>query len=198
MSTKNRISAHFEDHISAAQLTHTVLATEIERAIETCVNTYNQAGKILACGNGGSAADAQHLVAELVGRFERDRRPLAGVALTTDTSILTAVGNDYGFDQVFARQVTALGQPGDTLFAISTSGHSPNVRLAIDAAHAKGMHVIAMTGKGGGTMVNMLKPNDVNLCIPHDRTMRIQEMHLMMLHLICDGIDAHILGTTPT
>jgi D-sedoheptulose 7-phosphate isomerase len=194
MSATNRIAAHFEDHIEVARRTHHVLASEIERAIETCVNTFNHHGKILACGNGGSAADAQHLVAELVGRFERDRTPLAGVALTTDTSILTAVGNDYGFDHIFSRQVTALGQPGDTLFAISTSGHSPNVRLAIEAAHAKGMLVIALTGKGGGAITGMLKTNDVNLCIPHDRTMRIQEMHLMMLHLICDGIDAHILG----
>jgi D-sedoheptulose 7-phosphate isomerase len=194
MSATNRIAAHFEDHIEVARRTHHALASEIERAIETCVNTFNHHGKILACGNGGSAADAQHLVAELVGRFERDRTPLAGVALTTDTSILTAVGNDYGFDHIFSRQVTALGQPGDTLFAISTSGHSPNVRLAIEAAHAKGMLVIALTGKGGGAITGMLKTNDVNLCIPHDRTMRIQEMHLMMLHLICDGIDAHILG----
>lgn len=194
MSVTNRISAHFEDHIEVARRTHIALASEIERAIETCVSTFKHHGKILACGNGGSAADAQHLVAELVGRFERDRMPLAGVALTTDTSILTAVGNDYGFDQVFSRQVAALGQPGDTLFAISTSGHSPNVRLAIEAAHAKGMHIIALTGKGGGAISSMLKTDDVHLCIPHDRTMRIQEMHLMMLHLICDGIDAHILG----
>lgn len=194
MRLTNRISAHFEDHIEVARRTHIALASEIERAIEVCVNTFKHHGKILACGNGGSAADAQHLVAELVGRFERDRMPLAGVALTTDTSILTAVGNDYGFDQVFSRQVAALGQPGDTLFAISTSGHSPNVRLAIEAAQAKGMRVIAMTGKGGGAISGMLKTDDVHLCIPHDRTMRIQEMHLMMLHLICDGIDAHILG----
>ena len=194
MSVTNRISAHFEDHIEVARRTHIALASEIERAIETCVSTFKHHGKILACGNGGSAADAQHLVAELVGRFERDRMPLAGVALTTDTSILTAVGNDYGFDQVFSRQVAALGQPGDTLFAISTSGHSPNVRLAIEAAQAKGMRIIALTGKGGGAISGMLKTDDVHLCIPHDRTMRIQEMHLMMLHLICDGIDAHILG----
>jgi D-sedoheptulose 7-phosphate isomerase len=194
MSVTNRISAHFEDHIEVARRTHIALASEIERAIEACVSTFKHHGKILACGNGGSAADAQHLVAELVGRFERDRMPLAGVALTTDTSILTAVGNDYGFDQVFSRQVAALGQPGDTLFAISTSGHSPNVRLAIEAAHAKGMRIIALTGKGGGAISGMLKTDDVHLCIPHDRTMRIQEMHLMMLHLICDGIDAHILG----
>lgn len=196
MNATNRIAAHFEDHIEVARRTHAILATEIERAIEACVNTINQRGKILACGNGGSAADAQHLVAELVGRFERDRIPLAGIALTTDTSILTAVGNDYGFDQVFSRQVTALGQTGDTLFAISTSGHSPNVRLAIEAAHAKGMTIIALTGKGGGAIAGMLKQKDVHLCIPHDRTMRIQEMHLMMLHLICDGIDDHILGNT--
>lgn len=190
----SRIAAHFNDHIQVAQQTHTALATEIERAIQACVHTIDQGGKILACGNGGSAADAQHLIAELVGRFERDRTPIAGVALTTDTSILTAVGNDYGFDQVFSRQVDALGQAQDTLFAISTSGQSPNVKGAIESAHRQGMVVIALTGKGGGAIASMLKPQDINLCIPHSRTMRIQEMHLMMLHLICDGIDAHLLG----
>src|SRR5690606_32512662 len=129
--------------------------------------------RILACGNGGSAADAQHFVAELVGRFERDRLPLAGIALNTDTSILTAVGNDYGFDSIFERQVSALGQPGDILVAISTSGNSPNVVKAIEAAHDREMSVIALSGKGGGLINDILLPTDIHLCVPHDRTMRI-------------------------
>ena len=128
------------------------------------------------------------------GRFERERLPLAGVALNTDTSILTAVGNDYGFDQVFARQIMALGQPGDVLVAISTSGNSTNVQLAIEAAHARDMKVIALTGKGGGTVGNLLLPDDIHLCVPHDRTMRIQEVHILLLHLLCDGIDTLLLG----
>src|SRR5690606_22436831 len=143
--------------------------------------------KILACGNGGSAADAQHLVAELVGRFERERLPLAAVALNTDTAILTAVSNDYGYHDVFARQVNALGQPGDVLVAISTSGNSASVVRAVQAAQARDMIVIALTGKGGGQMAGMLGPQDFNLCVPHERTMRIQEVHGLLVHMLCDG-----------
>jgi len=129
-----------------------------------------------------------------VGRFERDRLPLAGVALNTDTSILTAVGNDYGFDQIFSRQILALGQPGDILVAISTSGNSTNVQLAIQAAHDRDMQVIALTGRGGGAIGEMLRPDDIHLCVPHERTMRIQEVHILLLHILCDGIDALLLG----
>src|SRR5690606_6013089 len=121
-----------------------------------------------ACGNGGSAADAQHFIAELVGRFERDRLPLAGIALNTDTSILTAVGNDYGYDDIFSRQVSALGQPGDILVAISTSGNSPNVLQSIQAAHEREMSVIALSGKGGGHLNDLLLETDLHLCVPHD------------------------------
>src|SRR5690606_1985045 len=153
-------------------------------------------GKILACGNGGSAADAQHFIAELVGRFERDRLPLAGVALNTDTSIMTAVGNDYGFDAIFERQVLALGHAGDVLVAISTSGNSPNVMRSIEAAHDRDMSVIALTGKGGGSIAELLGDTDIHLCVPHDRTMRIQEVHIVLLHALCDGIDALLLGDT--
>mgnify|MGYP001401632000 FL=1 len=151
-------------------------------------------GKILACGNGGSAADAQHFAAELVGRFERDRLPLAAIALNTDSSILTAVGNDFGYDRVFSQQVNALGQPGDVLVAISTSGNSANVIEAIEAAHSREMRVIALTGKGGGRIGQMLTEDDVHLCVPHDRTLRIQEVHILLLHAMCDGIDAQLLG----
>ena len=151
-------------------------------------------GKILACGNGGSAADAQHFIAELVGRFERERLPLAGIALNVDTSIMTAVGNDYGFDEIFERQVNALGQAGDVLVCISTSGNSANVLRAVGAAHERDMHIVALSGKDGGVLGELMTSNDVHLCVPHDRTMRIQEVHILLLHALCDGIDALLLG----
>ena len=194
MDLAAKLTAHFEDHIAATERSMQSLSAPLLRAIDLCFGCVTNNAKMLACGNGGSAADAQHFIAELVGRFERDRLPLAGVALNTDTSILTAVGNDYGFDQVFARQITALGQPGDVLVAISTSGNSANVQLAIKAAHAREMKVIALTGKGGGIISNLLLPSDIHLCVPHERTMRIQEIHILLLHLLCDGIDTLLLG----
>ncbi len=194
MDLAAKLTAHFEDNIAATQRSMQTLNAPMLGAIDLCFGTVTNNAKILACGNGGSAADAQHFIAELVGRFERDRLPLAGVALNTDTSILTAVGNDYGFDQIFSRQIMALGQPGDILVAISTSGNSTNVQLAIQAAHERDMHVIALTGKGGGTIGDMLLPDDIHLCVPHDRTMRIQEVHILLLHILCDGIDALLLG----
>jgi D-sedoheptulose 7-phosphate isomerase len=133
-------------------------------------------------------------VAELIGRFERERLPLAGLALTTDTAILTAVGNDYGFDEIFERQVNALGQPGDVLLCISTSGNSANVLRAVGAAHEREMQIIALSGKGGGVLGELMTANDVHLCVPHERTMRIQEVHILLLHALCDGIDALLLG----
>ena len=196
MDFAQRLTAHFEDNISATRRSLDSLQAPLLQAIDLCFSTVSNNGKILACGNGGSAADAQHFIAELVGRFERERLPLAGIALNTDTSILTAVGNDYGYDQVFARQVSALGQPGDVLVAISTSGNSANVQLSIQAAHEREMRVIALTGKGGGAINEMLGDQDVHLCVPHDRTMRIQEVHILLLHVLCDGIDALLLGDT--
>jgi D-sedoheptulose 7-phosphate isomerase len=194
MDLAAKLTAHFEDNMAATARSMQTLSSPLLRAIDLCFGCVTNNAKMLACGNGGSAADAQHFIAELVGRFERDRLPLAGVALNTDTSILTAVGNDYGFDQVFARQIMALGQPGDVLVAISTSGNSTNVQLAIEAAHAREMKVIALTGKGGGTIGNLLLPSDIHLCVPHERTMRIQEVHILLLHLLCDGIDTLLLG----
>lgn len=194
MDFAQRLTAHFEDNMSATRRSLENLQEPLLQAIDLCFSTVSNNGKILACGNGGSAADAQHFIAELVGRFERERLPLAGIALNTDTSILTAVGNDYGYDQVFARQVSALGQPGDVLVAISTSGNSANVQLSIQAAHEREMRVIALTGKGGGMMKNMLGDHDIHLCVPHERTMRIQEIHILLLHVLCDGIDALLLG----
>lgn len=194
MDLSAKIAAHFEDNIAATRDSLQRLRAPIASAIELCFGTVTNNAKILACGNGGSAADAQHFIAELVGRFERDRLPLAGVALNTDTSILTAVGNDYGFDQIFSRQVSAIGQPGDVLVALSTSGNSANVQWAITAAHEREMRVIALTGKGGGAIGDMLLEDDIHLCVPHARTMRIQEVHILLLHVLCDGIDALLLG----
>ena len=141
-----------------------------------------------------SAADAQHFAAELVGRFERERPELPAIALTTDTSLLTAVANDYSFEHVFAKQVRALGAKGDVLLAISTSGNSPNVVAAVAAAHEREMRIVALTGKGGGTIGEMLAPEDVHLCVPHARTMRIQEVHILTIHCLCDVVDATLLG----
>ena len=189
-----RISAHFRDAITLFEQCQDSLAAPTAAAVDALVFALSNNGKILACGNGGSAADAQHFAAELVGRFERERLPLAAIALNTDSSILTAVGNDFGYERVFSQQVNALGQPGDVLVAISTSGNSANVIAAIEAAHARELRVIALTGKGGGRIGQMLTEDDVHLCVPHDRTLRIQEVHILLLHAMCDGVDAQLLG----
>ncbi|HWK62644.1 MAG TPA: phosphoheptose isomerase [Eoetvoesiella sp.] len=196
MDMTSRMSSHFDDAIDTFKTSSLALSAPLSAAVDLLFGALANNNKILSCGNGGSAADAQHFIAELVGRFERDRLPLAGIALNTDTSILTAVGNDYGFDNVFERQVTALGQPGDVLVAISTSGNSSNVLRAIEAAHDREMLVIALTGKGGGKINELLFETDIHLCVPHDRTMRIQEVHILLLHALCDGIDALLLGDT--
>lgn len=190
------MTTHFDDSVDALKASSRELAEPLTAAVELLFATLANNGKILACGNGGSAADAQHFIAELVGRFERDRLPLAGIALNTDTSILTAVGNDYGYDAIFERQISALGQTGDILVAISTSGNSANVIRAINVAHERDMVVIALTGKGGGEITKVLADTDIHLCVPHDRTMRIQEVHIVLLHAMCDGIDALLLGDT--
>ena len=189
-----RITKQFDDSISAKQRAVEELAGPISTAIEVMVNALTNGSKILACGNGGSAADCQHFAAELVGRFERERPGLAAIALTTDSSALTAIGNDYSYDEVFSKQVAAIGQSGDILLAISTSGNSRNVIRAIEMAKERDMHVIALTGKGGGKMTGLLDENDVHICVPADRTARIQEVHLLSIHCICDGIDVMLLG----
>lgn len=194
MDMTARISSHFDDAIDAMKASSLELAGSTSIAVDLLFGALANNSRILACGNGGSAADAQHFIAELVGRFERDRLPLAGIALNTDTSILTAVGNDYGYDSIFERQINALGQPGDVLVAISTSGNSSNILRSIEAAHDREMSVIALTGKGGGKITELLLETDIHLCVPHDRTMRIQEVHILLLHALCDGIDALLLG----
>jgi len=191
---EKRIREHFAESARLKLDASETLAPHIARASRVMTDCLLSDGKILACGNGGSAADAQHFAAELVGRFERERPELPAVALTTDTSLLTAIANDYSFEQVFAKQVRALGSRGDVLLAISTSGSSGNVIAAIEAAHSRDMHVVAMTGKGGGRMNELLAPTDVHLCVPHGRTARIQEVHLLMIHCMCDAIDATLLG----
>ena len=194
MSLIARISDHFEESAKLKLACAEKLAGPIADAVERMVGALAADRKILACGNGGSAGDAQHFAAELIGRFERERPELAAIALTTDSSILTAVANDYRFEEVFAKQVRGLGQAGDVLVAISTSGNSANVITAIQAAQERDMVVVALTGKGGGRIASMLRGNDVHLCVPHDRTARIQEVHLLMIHCLCDGIDSALLG----
>lgn len=194
MMTEQIILDHFRESAELKQRAAAVLARPINEGVELMFNALSNGNKILACGNGGSAGDAQHFAAELVGRFERERLPLAGIALTTDSSILTAVGNDYGFRDVFAKQVQAFGQPGDVLLAISTSGNSANVIAAMEAALERDMRIVALTGKGGGNMGAMLTDADVHICVPHDRTARIQEVHLLTIHCLCDGIDVALFG----
>ena len=194
MDLISRISQQFSDSAHTKLEAIELLAAPIAGAVEVMVGSLVGNGKILACGNGGSAADAQHFAAELVGRFEMERQGLAAIALTTDSSILTAVSNDYGFKAIFERQVRALGQPGDVLLAISTSGNSPNVIEAIQAAQDNDLRVVALTGKGGGQIGEMLRDSDIHLCVPSDRTARIQEVHLLTLHCLCDGIDCLLLG----
>lgn len=161
---------------------------------QAMVNCLMNDGKILVCGNGGSAADAQHFSAELLNRFEMERPGLACVALTTDSSVLTSIANDYDYNLIFSKQVRALGMPGDVLLAISTSGNSTNVVEAISAAHERDMRVVALTGRDGGKMGAMLQEGDIHICVNTKSTARIQEVHLLTLHCICDGIDHLLLG----
>jgi len=197
---EQRIQQHFIDSADLKYQAAPLLSKPIADAVQAMVTCVTGGGKVLPCGNGGSAADAQHFAAEFVGRFERERPELAAIALTTDTSIITAIANDYDFNVIFSRQVRALGQPGDVLLAISTSGSSANVLKAIEAAHEREMVVIGLTGRGGGKMVSALRDTDVHICVPHDRTARVQEVHLLTLHCLCDAVDILLLGDqeTPT
>ena len=197
MELIQRTRGQFEDSAHTKLQAVAAMAAPVEAAIRLMVEALQGGHKILSCGNGGSAADAQHFAAELVNRFERERPPLAAIALTTDTSTLTSIGNDYRFEDIFSKQVLALGRPGDVLLAISTSGNSPNVQEAIRAAHQRNVRVVALTGKGGGAIADLLRDSDVHLCVPASRTARIQEVHLLVIHCLCDGIDAVLLGENP-
>ena len=184
-----RIEKHFADSIEAKQAAKAVMPALVQVAAGKMVECLQAGGKILTCGNGGSAGDAQHFSSELLNRYERDRPPLAAVALTTDSSTLTSIANDFSYEEVFSKQVFALGNAGDILLAVSTSGNSPNVVAAIHEAHKKGMTVIAMTGKDGGAMASLYQPSDVELRVPSQVTARIQEVHLVLIHALCDFID---------
>jgi D-sedoheptulose 7-phosphate isomerase len=194
MDLISRINQHFTDSAHLKLQAMEALSDPLARAAERMVACLVGERKILACGNGGSAADAQHFAAELLNRFEIERPPLAAMALTTDTSTLTSIANDYDFNDVFSKQVRGLGQAGDLLLAISTSGNSANVMEAMNAAHDRQMGVIALTGKNGGKMAGLLREGDVHICVPADRTARIQEVHLLCLHCLCDAIDCLLLG----
>jgi D-sedoheptulose 7-phosphate isomerase len=191
---EQRIQQQFFDSADLKNACAEVLAKPIANAVAAVVGCITAGGKVLVCGNGGSASDAQHFAAEFVGRFERERPGLAAIALTTDTSIITAIGNDYDFTSIYSKQVQALGQPGDVLVAITTSGNSANVLAAVEAARAKEMTVIALTGRQGGRLATMLSETDVHICVPHERTARIQEVHILALHCICDAVDLQLLG----
>jgi D-sedoheptulose 7-phosphate isomerase len=194
MDLIGRINQHFTDSAQLKLRAVAQLAEPLARASERMAQCLMNEGKVLACGNGGSAADAQHFSAELLNRFEMERPPLAAIALSTDTSTLTSIANDYHYNEVFSKQVRALGRSGDLLLAISTSGNSPNVIEAIHAAHDRQMDVIALTGKQGGKMAGLLGRDDVHICVPADRTARIQEVQLLCLHCLCDSIDCLLLG----
>lgn len=194
MDLIDRVTGHFLDSIAAKQQAMDILPATVAAAAERMVACFMNEGKVLACGNGGSAADAQHFAAEMVGRFEKERPGLAAISMAADSSALTAIGNDYDFDMVFSKQVRALGHPNDLLLAISTSGNSANVIEAIYAAHERGMGVIALTGKDGGKIAELLAPEDILLNVPVQRTARIQEVHILLIHALCDAIDYMLLG----
>lgn len=190
MNAEERVNEHFSATIETQRTAAERLSGRIVEAAGLIAASLRDGGKVLACGNGGSAADAQHFAAEFVNRFERERPPLAAVALTTDTSALTAIANDYSFDEVFSKQVAALARPGDVLVAISTSGGSPNVAAAVEAAHRTQARVLALTGRDGGTLAAALGPDDIELRVPAARTAHVQETHIVILHCLCDLVDA--------
>lgn len=194
MSTIEHIKNHFNESIQVKINAANVLPEPIEKAAQIMVSTLLNGGKILSCGNGGSASDALHFSGELLNRLERERPGLPAIALSADVSTITAIGNDYAYQEIFAKQIQALGQENDVLLAISTSGNSANILKAIEAAHLRGMHIIALTGKDGGGVPALLTSKDIEIRVPSQRTMRIQETHILIIHCLCDLIDQHIFG----
>ena len=194
MDPVTRVRDHFAESIAAKQIAAEQLAESIVAAGHLLSRALLDDGKILSCGNGGSAADSQHFSSELLNRFEMERPGLPAIALTTDTSTLTSISNDYAYEEIFSKQVLALGKPQDVLLGISTSGNSENVIRAIAAAHGRGMNVVALSGRDGGRMADVFIEGDVEIRVPATRTARIQEVHLVVIHCLCDLIDAKLLG----
>jgi D-sedoheptulose 7-phosphate isomerase len=194
MDLVQRARRMFDHSIETKRKSAPLLAAPIAAAAQRIVGSLLQGGKVLSCGNGGSAGDAQHFSSEMLNRFERERAGLPALALTTDTSTLTSIANDYHFDEVFARQIRALGHPGDLLLAISTSGSSPNILAAVAAAHEQEMGVVALTGRDGGELAQSLCGDDIEIRVPSDSTARIQEVHLLTIHCLCGLIDEQLLG----
>ncbi len=191
---EQRIQQHFIDSADLKYQAAEALSVPIAAAVQAMLTCVTSGGKVLACGNGSAAADAQHFSAAFVGRYERERPELAAIALTTDSASITAIASDYDFNAIFSRQVRALGQPGDVLLALSSDGNSANVLTAIEAAHDREMVVVGLTGRGGGKMAQALRDTDVHICVPHERVVRVQEVHSLTLHCICDAVDAQLLG----
>jgi D-sedoheptulose 7-phosphate isomerase len=194
MDLISRINKNFYDSINTKQLAADVLAEPISRSAEIITQCFMSGGKILSCGNGGSAGGAQHFSSKMLNRFEMERPGLPAIALTTDSSTITSIANEYSYKLIFSKQVTALGYPGDVLLAISTSGNSENVAAAIEAAHNKDMTVIALSGKSGGEIATLLSLNDIEIRVPSESTTRIQEVHLLVIHCLCDLVDHQLLG----
>jgi len=192
-----RIHNLFSDSIQTKIAAADALPDVIAHASQIMVHCLIENGKILSCGNGGSACDAQHFSSEMLNRFDRERPALPAIALNTDTPTLTSIANDYHYNQIFSKQINALGQPNDVLLAISTSGNSANILNAITAAHQKKMRVIALTGCDGGKIAGMLLPSDAEIRVPGTVTARIQEVHLLIIHCLCDLIDQQLFGAQP-
>lgn len=191
---ESRIEELFQASIETKQASLNEVKAAVVAAADKMLQAFSQQGKVLSCGNGGSAADSQHLSSELLNRFEREREGLAAIALTTDSSTLTSIANDYDYENIFSRQVLALGSANDVLVAITTSGNSANIIAAIKAAHQKNMAVVALSGNGGGKLTSVLKDTDIEIRVPSNSTARIQEVHLLVLHCLCDLIDQSLLG----
>lgn len=193
MSMDDRVLEHFRESIALKQASESLIPVIVEAGRALTEALLND-GKILSCGNGGSASDAQHFSGEMLGRFEMERPGLPAIALTTDSATLTAIANDYQYSDIFAKQVRALGQAGDVLLAISTSGNSENVLRAVTTAHERGLRILALTGRDGGTIARALHANDIEIRVPARRTCRIQEVHILVIHSLCDLVDAELLG----
>lgn len=196
MNLVERVLFQFDTAIETLTQTRDALAVTVAVASETVVQSLLNDGKILCCGNGAGAGDAQHFASKMLNRFERERPALPAIALTADTSTLTAIANDYNYNEIFSKQIRALGQPGDVLLAISTSGQTGNIVQAIQAAHDRGLKVVALTGKDGGDVARILLEEDVEIRIPSDSSTLIQEMHLFIIHLLCDLVDNQLFGMT--